>query len=94
MEGGTMTPQPPVPMLTDEECDGLRVHVVTNYRKLPATSWPEREVERELIRAAFALGWQRRGAEDLDWIRSEARDCGCSDRIAAAIERGGEEVMK
>jgi GTP cyclohydrolase II len=30
-------------------------------------------------------------AECLDWIRSEARDCGCSARIEAAILHGGEE---
>lgn len=32
--------------------------------------------------------WPQATEEFLDWVRSEARDCGCSARIEAAIRKG------
>ena len=65
--------------LTDEEIEREVEHV----GMLP----PEHPVYKRLARRIEKLVAERERAECLDWIASEARDCGCSERIKKAILR-------
>ncbi len=69
------------PTLTDREAQKF----VIEQCSAPGSNTQERLAQRAYARG-YAAGCAAQRADDLDWIRSEARDCGCSDRIVARIE--------